>query len=140
MALSKKIKTANGVELNYHVINHIIVNKEAIYLEIDSFTDKTYYNKAIKKQELIDNQEELIKSFNELNEKEDLTNTEKNKLDKYATQINELANEITEAKDYNNYVLGRINIQLPYSNDFSIASLEKDLLNTEQFKLARIVK
>lgn len=139
MALKLKIKVPNGIELNYHIISNISIDKDKIKIKLDSFLSDKYYKTAIIKKNLIKSQNSLIEELNTLSNNDIVSKDKDKKIEKLKTKINDLYNQIKEAKDYDNYVLGNINIEIPYIENISIASIEQELLNTKQFKLAQII-
>ena len=139
MALSKKITLSNGVELNYHKVANVEVDKEKIKVRIYSFISKDFYMKALDKKELQLKQNELINEFDELNNKDKLTKTQENKVNKLVDEINNLAEEISKAAEFETYVILENVIEIPFIEDFSLSNIEKELLKTDDFKSARIV-
>ena len=141
MSLSKEIILANGVNLKYHVLaNAEIVSNNKIRLAIHSFISKDYYELAIKKNNLIKEQEALTIEFNDLNEKEKLTKTQQTKIENLVSKINELADEINKCNNYIDYIILENFIEIPIKDSFNKEDLEKELLKTDLFKSARIVK
>ena len=140
MALSKKIKLDNGIEVNYYVVNIIeTINSNSVKVQLDGFGHKNFYNKAIEKIIKLKEQKDLIQQFNEIASKEKLLKTDQTKLDKLQTKINNLADKIDNLIDYENYILTKEIIILNNIYDFSKENIEKELLNTELFKGAEIV-
>lgn len=139
MALKLKIKVPNGIELNYHIISNINIDKDKIKIKLDSFLSDKYYKTAIIKKNLIKSQNSLIEELNTLSNNDIVSKDKDKKIEKLKTKINDLYNQIKEAKDYDNYVLGNINIEIPYIENISIEAIEQELLNTKQFKLAQII-
>ena len=139
MALKLKIKVPNGIELNYHIISNISIDKDKIKIKLDSFLSDKYYKTAIIKKNLIKSQNSLIEELNTLSNNDIVSKDKDKKNEKLKTKINDLYNQIKEAKDYDNYVLGNINIEIPYIENISIEAIEQELLNTQQFKLAQII-
>lgn len=139
MALKLKIKVPNGIELNYHIISNISIDKDKIKIKLDSFLSDKYYKTAIIKKNLIKSQNSLIEELNTLSNNDIVSRDKDKKIEKLKTKINDLYNQIKEAKDYDNYVLGNINIEIPYIENISIEAIEQELLNTKQFKLAQII-
>lgn len=139
MALKLKIKVPNGIELNYHVISILDIDKDKIKIKLDSFLSDKYYKAAITKKNLIKSQDSLIEELNTLSNNDIISKSKDKKMEKLKEEINDLYNQIQEAKDYDSYVLGNINIEIPYIEDISIASIEQELLNTKQFKLAQVI-
>lgn len=139
MALKLKIKVPNGIELNYHIISNISIDKDKIKIKLDSFLSDKYYKTAIIKKNLIKSQNSLIEELNTLSNNDIVSKDKDKKIEKLKTKINDLYNQIKEAKDYDNYVLGNINIEIPYIENISIEAIEQELLNTKQFKLAQII-
>lgn len=139
MALKLKIKVPNGIELNYHIISNINIDKDKIKIKLDSFLSDKYYKTAIIKKNLIKSQNSLIEELNTLSNNDIVSKDKDKKIEKLKTKINDLYNQIKEAKDYDNYVLGNINIEIPYIENISIETIEQELLNTKQFKLAQII-
>ena len=139
MALKLKIKVPNGIELNYHIISNINIDKDKIKIKLDSFSSDKYYKTAIIKKNLIKSQNSLIEELNTLSNNDIVSKDKDKKIEKLKTKINDLYNQIKEAKDYDNYVLGNINIEIPYIENISIETIEQELLNTKQFKLAQII-
>ena len=105
MALSKKITLPNGVELNYHKVSNIEVNKESIKVKVHSFISKDTYNKSQQKSKMIEEQEKLVKEFDELNSKDKLTKAQTTKVNKLVEQINDLANDISNQLEYIQFVI-----------------------------------
>lgn len=140
MALSKVIELKNGVSLNYHIVHMIeTTSSNSAKVVIHGFTSKEYYIKACKKSNLLTEQSELVNEFTPLMEKEEPTKTEQKKLDKLQKQINDLADEIENTLDYESYVLGELVVEVDELVNLSKEMVEKALLNTEQFKLAKLV-
>lgn len=135
MAISKKIKLDNGVGLSYHTIKSIEVTNNKIIVLVDSFMSKKYYDLAMKKSNLLKEQEILNEEFNKiyLNEKAE------KELNILANKINKLADEINKYEPYENYVLIEEPIVIPFIEDFSINNIEKYLISLEQFKDAELV-
>lgn len=140
MALSKTIELDNGVSLNYHVVDTVeILNNSTAKVLIHGFTSKEFYTKAMQKSKLQADQNKLVEDFRLLMEKEEPTKTEQKKLDKLQKQINDLADKINSTVEYDDCVLGEIIIEINDISDFSKTSVEKAILKTDQFKLAKIV-
>ena len=139
MALSKKITLPNGVELNYHKVSNIEVNKESIKVKVHSFISKDTYNKSQQKSKMIEEQEKLVKEFDELNSKDKLTKAQTTKVNKLVEQINDLANDISNQLEYIQFVIVETIIEITFIENFSCSNIEKELLKTEQFKVAKIV-
>lgn len=129
MAIKADLTLSNGVKTDYHIISRIEVDKDKniIIVYLDNFINKSYYDLSQKKQELLNKQQDKEKDFDILNNKEKLTKTQKTKLDDLAKEINDLANEISNYKDYYNYVTNTTFIEIPLIDNFSEENLEKEL-------------
>lgn len=129
MAIKADLTLSNGVKTDYHTISRIEVDKDKniITVYLDNFINKSYYDLSQKKQELLNKQQDKEKDFDILNNKEKLTKTQKTKLDDLAKEINDLANEISNYKDYYNYVTNTTFIEIPLIDNFSEENLEKEL-------------
>lgn len=126
MAIKKKIKLNNGAEINYLVINNVVVmSNQQIQLEIHGFKSEEIYNEAIKKVNKIKEQEELIAKFNDLISQENYSEDESVKL---SNQINSIANEIASLKNYEDYILKRFNVTIDYIENYTTSELEKKVL------------
>lgn len=126
MAIKKKIKLNNGAEINYLVINNVVVmSNQQIQLEIHGFKSEEIYNEAIKKVNKIKEQEELIAKFNNLISQENYSEDESVKL---SNQINSIANEIASLKNYEDYILKRFNVTIDYIENYTTSELEKKVL------------
>lgn len=140
MALSKKIKLDNGIEINYHVVNIIETTSiNSVKVQLDAFMSKNYYEEALIKDIKIKEQDNLLIKFNELMSKENPTKTEQNKINKLQEKINKLADEIDSCLNYDNYVLAENIIELYNIEDFSKQNIENELLKSDLFKDAKIV-
>ena len=122
MALSKKITLPNGVELNYHKVSNIEVNKESIKVKVHSFISKDTYNKSQQKSKMIEEQEKLVKEFDELNSKDKLTKAQTTKVNKLVEQINDLANDISNQLEYIQFVIVETIIEIPFIENFSCSN------------------
>lgn len=132
MAIKKKIKLNNGAEINYLVINNVVVmSNQQIQLEIHGFKSEEIYNEAIKKVNKIKEQEELIAKFNDLISQENYSEDESVEL---SNQINSIANEIASLKNYEDYILKRFNITIDYIENYSMSDLEKTVLKLKDLK------
>lgn len=140
MSLNKKIVLNNGLEYNYFSIGILEVSQEKIVVTLDCFKSENNFIKFKKKNELLRQQRELLKEFGPLSEKESLTKKEQEKLDELQNNINNLADKINELGDINNLVSATIKEEIPYIEDFSVPNIEKELLKTENFKLAKIIE
>lgn len=140
MSLNKKIVLNNGLEYNYFNIGILNVSQERIEVVLDCFKSENNYRLFKKKNELLRQQKELLKEFSPLTEKEKPTKKEQEKLDELQNKINSLADAINELGDTNNLVSATIKEEIPYIEDFSVPNIEKELLNTENFKLAKIIE
>lgn len=140
MSLNKKIVLNNGLEYNYFSIGILEVSQEKIIVTLDCFKSENNFIKFKKKNELLRQQKELLKEFGPLSEKESLTKKEQEKLDELQNNINNLADKINELGDINNLVSATIKEEIPYIEDFSVPNIEKELLKTENFKLAKIIE
>lgn len=140
MSLNKKIVLNNGLEYNYFSIGILEVSQEKIVVTLDCFKSENNFIKFKKKNELLRQQKELLKEFSPLSEKESLTKKEQEKLDELQNNINNLADKINELGDINNLVSATIKEEIPYIEDFSVPNIEKELLKTENFKLAKIIE
>lgn len=127
MAIKKDIVLPNGIKTNYHVISNIEVSKEKIIVYLDNFIDKSYYDLSCKRQELLDKQKELEAEFDTLNSKEKLTKTQQTKLEKLVTEINNIADEVENYKEYNKYVALTLSTEISFIDNFSEANIEKEL-------------
>lgn len=126
MAIKKKIKLNNGAEINYLVINNVVVmSNQQIQLEIHGFKSEEIYNEAIKKVNKIKEQEELIAKFNDLISQENYSEDESVEL---SNQINSIANEIASLKNYEDYILKRFIITIDYIENYTTSELEKKVL------------
>lgn len=126
MAIKKKIKLNNGAEINYLVINNVVVmSNQQIQLEIHGFKSEEIYNEAIKKVNKIKEQEELIAKFNDLISQENYSEDESVEL---SNQINSIANEITSLKNYEDYILKRFIVTIDYIENYTTSELEKKVL------------
>ena len=126
MAIKKKIKLNNGAEINYLVINNVVVmSNQQIQLEIHGFKSEEIYNEAIKKVNKIKEQQELIAKFNDLISQENYSEDESVKL---SNQINSIANEIASLKNYEDYILKRFNVTIDYIENYTTSELEKKVL------------
>lgn len=126
MAIKKKIKLNNGAEINYLVINNVVVmSNQQIQLEIHGFKSEEIYNEAIKKVNKIKEQEELIAKFNDLISQENYSEDESIEL---SNQINSIANEIASLKDYEDYILKRFIVTIDYIENYTTSELEKKVL------------
>lgn len=132
MAIKKKIKLNNGAEINYLVINNVVVmSNQQIQLEIHGFKSEEIYNEAIKKINKIKEQEELIAKFNDLISQENYSEDESVEL---SNQINSIANEIVSLKNYEDYILKRFNVTIDYIENYSMSDLEKTVLKLKDLK------
>ena len=132
MAIKKKIKLNNGAEINYLVINNVVVmSNQQIQLEIHGFKSEEIYNEAIKKVNKIKEQEELIAKFNDLISQENYSEDESIEL---SNQINSIANEIASLKNYEDYILKRFNVTIDYIENYSMSDLEKTVLKLKDLK------
>ena len=127
MAIKKDIVLPNGIKTNYHVISSIEVSNEKIAVFLDNFTDKSYYDLACKRQELLNKQKELEIEFDTLNNKDNLTKTQQTRLEKLVTEINNIADEVEKCKEYNKYVVLTLSTEIPFIDNFSEANIEKEL-------------
>lgn len=126
MAIKKKIKLNNGAEINYLVINNVVVmSNQQIQLEIHGFKSEEIYNEAIKKVNKIKEQEELIAKFNDLISQENYSEDESVEL---SNQINSIANEIASLKNYEDYILKRFIVTIDYIENYTTSELEKKVL------------
>jgi len=140
MALSKAIRLANGATLNYHVVDIVeAFSDNSARVSVHGFTSKDFYLKAMQKTILQSDQEKLVDQFTPLMEKETPTKTELKKLDKLQLQINELADKINASAAYEDCIVGEIIVELTDLDDLSKLTIEKALIETDQFKLAKIV-
>lgn len=140
MSLNKKIVLNNGLEYNYFNIGILNISQEKIEVVFDCFKSEDNFNKFKMKNELLRQQKELLKEFSPLAEKEKPTKKEQEKLDELQNKINGLADEINKLGDTNNLVSATMKEEIPYIEDFSVPNIEKELLNTENFKLAKIIE
>ena len=139
MAISKKVKLDNGINLTYHTINTIFIRDNSIDIILDSFMSKKYFDLATKRNKLLQEQKQYNTKFNELY-LADLSEKEEKELDKLAKKINEIANKIDECDYYNDFVLARQNISVPFISDFSIKNIEEYLLTLDEFKDSEIIE
>lgn len=139
MAISKKVKLDNGINLTYHTINTIFIRDNSIDIILDSFMSKKYFDLATKRDKLLQEQKQYNTKFNELY-LADLSEKEEKELDKLAKKINEIANKIDECDYYNDFVLARQNINVPFMSDFSIKNIEEYLLTLDEFKDSEIIE
>lgn len=140
MSLNKKIVLDNGQEYNYFNLGILNVSQEKIEVIFDCFKSEDNYKKFKEKNKLLLEQQKLLKEFNPLSEKEKLTKKDKEQLDSLQKQINDLAEKINELGDTTNLVSATIKEEIPYIEDFSVLNIEKELLKTETFKLAKIIE
>lgn len=138
MALITKIITENGIELNYHIVSIVESSKFETRVLLHSFISKHYYNEALVKEKLIENQIEMLNKFDELCNLEEITQSQKEELNRLQQEINNLADEIDNREDYNTYVLGETTIYLPPIQDLSLKNIEQLILQTDKFKSAKI--
>ena len=139
MAISKKVKLDNGINLTYHTINTIFIRDNSIDIVLDSFMSKKYFDLATKRNKLLQEQKQYNTKFNELY-LADLSEKEEKELDKLAKKINEIANKIDECDYYNDFVLAKQNINVPFMSDFSIKNIEEYLLTLDEFKDSEIIE
>ena len=140
MSLNKKIVLDNGQEFNYFNTGILNISQEKIEVVLDCFKTEENYKKFKEKNELMNKQKELLKEFSPLSEKEKLTKKDKERLNELQTEINSIADRITELGDTSNLVSAVLKEEIPYIEDFSVLNVEKELLKTENFKLAKIIK
>lgn len=140
MSLNKKIVLDNGLEYNYFNIGILNVSQEKIEVILDCFKTEDNYKKFKEKNKLLNEQNKLLKEFNPLSEKEKLTKEDTDKLNELQNQINNLADKIEGLGDTTNLVSATIKEEIPYIEDFSVLNVEKELLKTENFKLAKIIE
>lgn len=140
MALENKMILPNGVEINYHVISLIEVTKQSIKVVLNGFKSKEYYDKAMTKINLQLEQKKLSIDFYTLNSKEKLTKSQESKRIELMNKINDLANQINDSLEYSQYVLGEYTLELSPIDNFSISSIENQILKQDKFKLSKIVK
>ena len=61
MAFIKQVKLPNGIQTNYHVITDIVVeNNKNIIVTVSNFLDEDTYKMAIRKLNLVKEQQALI--------------------------------------------------------------------------------
>lgn len=137
--LSLLVTLDNGIKLRCHTINitNIKYNKD-IEVQVDSFVSKDFYLDALKKDNYKREQQIYINEFNILNNKAILTDDEKTKQTELFNKINELAKDIELSKNYSSYVLLSRTYIIPFIEDFSINSIEKELIKLDDFKKAEI--
>lgn len=79
------------------------------------FYNKDYYNKAIEKDQLRKEQDNLINDLNALQLQENYDEKEANTIH---TKINQLAYQINDLKEYNTYLIKTKLIEIPYKNNY----------------------
>ena len=140
MSLNKNIVLDNGQEYNYFNLGILNISQEKIEVVLDCFKSENNFKLFKEKNKLLLEQKELLKEFNPLSEKEKLTKKNKERLDELQKQINDLAKKIDDLVDTNNLVSATIKEEIPFIEDFSVLNIEKELLKTETFKLAKIIE
>lgn len=126
MAFIKQVKLPNGIQTNYHVITDIAVeNNKNIIVTVSNFLDEDTYKMAIRKLNLVKEQQALIDEFTSINSKSKKSKKDNTKTTELFNKINKLANEIDSTTDFSQFILTTKTIELPYTEDFSIINLEK---------------
>lgn len=127
MAIKKEITLPNGMVLKYHVINSVKLDSTSMTILVNSFVDKSYFDKAMEEYQLKQKQEELITEFDKLQLKKS-TKTIETKLEKIAKEINELADKISLCKNYNNYVAQLLTVNIDPITTFTETAIEEELI------------
>lgn len=140
MSLNKKILLDNGQEFNYFSIGILEVSQEKIKVVLNCFKTEKVFNSFKEKFNLLKEQKLLLEQFIPLSEKEKLTKKEQDTLNTLQKEINDLANKIDKIGSDSKLISATIKEEIPYIEDFSIPNIEKELLNTETFKLAKIIE
>lgn len=131
MALNKRIKLENGIQMTYHRIDDMKINHKdkELTVTIASYVDKKYrdieVNNNYKKQKY----EDLIKLIIQENSKtqEDI---DADKIIKWSDEANSLVGDF---KDEINLNAGKIEIKLENVEDFSLKNIYNLLKQQELF-------
>lgn len=135
MALYKKIKFTNGVNISYHYISDIQTNgkDKIVKLKIDSYTDETYRQKEKENKLNKDRYEELLELiFKENEKKEDARNVDQVKL--WSEEANSLVNQFVNDLDLK---VISTNIELKDVTDLNINNLYNLLKEIDIYQNAK---
>lgn len=129
MAINKEIILDNQAKITYIIIGSFTVTpNEVIDIELHGFTSIDYYNKALLRTKLIKEQDVLVQELNQLSDIND-----EERIEKLSKDINNLAEEINKTNAYEDYLVGKLKIQIPYIKDFSIENMESEILKLKIF-------
>ena len=140
MSLHKKVILDNGQEFNYFKIGTLNIFSDKIEVVLDCFKTEEVFESFKKRIKCLKEQKLLVKEFETLSKKEKPTKKEKEKLDELQNKINDLASEIDSIGAEENLISATLREEIPFIEDFSELNIEKELLNTRYFKLAKIIE
>jgi len=116
LAINIQIKLDNGLEMNYFIISKysIDINNKKINVTLAGFISEEYYNRALIKENL----KSKLDSFNIDIENEDSVK-----------EYNSLLEQYNSTRDFKDYIVGYKEVKVPLLDDFSINTLEKEILD-----------
>lgn len=135
---NSEIALDNGAIAKHFIVGMLSIIDKEVSIVIDAFASKDLADKALKKYELFEQQEEKVKQFQELQLKEDeeteLSTETLDKLNKLQSEINAIADEIAIIIDYSDIVIDTKTIVFELTDDLSEEVLKTKIKESDIFK------
>ena len=135
---NSEITLDNGAIAKHFIVGMLSIIDKEVSIVIDAFASKDLADKALKKYELFEQQEEKVKQFQELQLKEDeeteLSIETLDKLNKLQSEVNAIADEIAIIIDYSDIVIDTKTIVFELTDDLSEEVLKTKIKESDIFK------
>lgn len=135
---NSEIALDNGAIAKHFIVGMLSIIDKEVSIVIDAFASKDLADKALKKYELFEQQEEKVKQFQELqlkeNEETELSTETLDKLNKLQSEINAIADEIAIIIDYSDIVIDTKTIVFELTDDLSEEVLKTKIKESDIFK------
>ena len=135
---NSEVTLDNGAIAKHFIVGMLSIIDKEVSIVIDAFASKDLADKALKKYELFEQQEEKVKQFKELqlkeNEETELSTETLDKLNKLQSEINAIADEIETITDYSDIVIDTKTIVFELTDDLSEEVLKTKIKESDIFK------
>lgn len=135
---NSEIALDNGATAKHFIVGMLSIIDKEVNIVIDAFASKDLADKALKKYELFEQQEEKVKQFQELQPKSDeekeLTEETLDKLNKLQSEINAIADEIATIIDYSDIVVDTKTVVFELSDSLSEENIKEKIKESDIFK------
>lgn len=140
--INNELKLDNGAIAKYFVIGMASIEDDILSVVVDGFINKIYFEKAMTKHRLSAKHRELVREYDDLMSKDEMTEELRLALCESQEKINANADLINATDDYNTFVIFSKEYKIKVNETKMNESFENfvisELNKTEEFKNATL--